>query len=79
MNLKKWFKWGTTSEKIESISFIILIIASVFTIVGISVGSFYPGFPVALAIAGAFLVVVAIIVYIVSEFVGIFEKKEKFK
>ncbi|UCG95816.1 MAG: hypothetical protein JSV92_02065 [archaeon] len=72
---KDWFKWGTVSEKIESISFIILIIASVFTVIGISVGSFYPGFPVALAIIGAFLVVVAIALYIISEFAGILGKK----
>ena len=76
MNLKEWFKWGSLSEKIETISFIILIVASVFTVVGISVGSFVPGFPVALAIAGAFLVVLAIVVYIISEFVSILEKKK---
>ncbi len=76
MNLKEWFKWGSLSEKIETISFIILIVASVFTVVGISVGSFVPGFPVALAIAGAFLVFVAIVVYIISEFVKILEKKK---
>ena len=76
MNLKEWFKWGSLSEKIETISFIILIVASVFTVVGISVGSFVPGFPVALAITGAFLVVLAIVVYIISEFVKILEKKK---
>ena len=76
MNLKEWFEWGSLSEKIETISFIILIVASVFTVVGISVGSFVPGFPVALAIAGAFLVVLAIVVYIISEFVSILEKKK---
>ena len=76
MNLKEWFKWGSLSEKIETISFIILIVASVFTVVGISVGSFVPGFPVALAITGAFLVVLAIVVYIISEFVSILEKKK---
>lgn len=72
---REWLKWGSTSQKIESISFIILIVATVFTVVGISVGSFYPGFPVALAIAGAFLVLVSIILYIMSEFVGMIQKK----
>jgi|GEM_PF-2505271 len=74
---KDWFKWEKVSDKIESISFIILIIASVFTVVGISVGVFVPGIPVALAIAGAFLVLVSIVLYIISEFVGILESKEK--
>ena len=72
---REWFKWGSLSEKIETISFIILITASVFTVFGISVGSFVPGIPVAFAIAGAFLVVVAIVIYIISEFVAILEKK----
>lgn len=73
--LKEWFKWGSTPEKIESLSFMTLIIASVFTVIGISVGSFYPGFPVALAIIGAFLVLVAIVLYIISEFSGMLLKK----
>jgi hypothetical protein len=72
---KDWFKWGSVSEKIESISFIVLIIAAIFTVVGISVGVFVPGIPVAIAIAGAFLVLVAVILYIISEFVGILAKK----
>lgn len=72
---KDWFKWGSASEKIESISFIVLIIAAIFTVVGISVGVFVPGIPVAIAITGAFLVLVAVILYVISEFVGILAKK----
>lgn len=75
--LKEWFKWGSASEKLESISIILLIVSSVLTVVGISVGVFIPGFPVMLAIAGAFLVVVAIVFYIISEFAGMLGKKEK--
>jgi hypothetical protein len=73
--LRDWFKWGTASEKIESISLITLIIAAVFTVIGISVGSFYPGFPVVLAIIGAFLVLVSVALYIISEFAGMVGKK----
>ncbi len=73
---KDWIKWGTTADKIESISLVILLIASAFTIVGISVGVFIPGIPVAIAIAGAFLVLVSIVLYVISEFVRILEKKE---
>jgi len=73
---KEWFKWNLISEKIESISIIILIIATVCTVVGISVGVFVPGIPVAIAIAGSFLVVVALVLYIISEFVAMIEKKD---
>ena len=72
---KNFFKWDKKSDRLESISFLILIVASVFTVIGISVGIFVPGIPVALAIMGAFLVLVSIVVYIVSELVRYFEKK----
>ncbi|MCD6478150.1 MAG: hypothetical protein J7K87_04040 [Candidatus Aenigmarchaeota archaeon] len=75
MKLKESFKWDTKANKTESISFITLIIAAVLTIIGISVGSFIPGIPVLLAIIGAFLVLVGIVIYIISEIIRIFEKK----
>jgi hypothetical protein len=36
--------------------------------IGIGVGTFVPGVPVALAIAGSALVIVGIVIYIISEF-----------
>jgi len=74
MNFKKWFKWDTRADKIESISFILIIISAIFTVIGISVGSFVPGVPVAMAIIGAFLVVVGITFYIISELIRITKK-----
>jgi len=74
MNFKKWFKWDTKADKIESISFILIIISAIFTVIGISVGSFVPGVPVAMAIIGAFLVVVGIAFYIISELIRITKK-----
>ena len=73
---KEWFRWNMLSEKIESVSIVILIIATACTVAGISVGVFIPGIPVAIAIAGSFLVVVALFLYIVSEFVAMLEKKD---
>ncbi len=72
---KDWFTWETKADKLESISFLILIVASVFTVVGVSVGSFVPGIPVLLAIAGAFLVIAGIIFYVISELFRIWENK----
>ena len=76
MKFKESFKWDTKADKTESISFIILIIAAILTIIGISVGTFIPGIPVALAIVGAFLVLVGIVIYIASEILRVFEKKK---
>ena len=76
MDFKKWFKWDTGANKIESISFILLIIAAVFTALGVSIGSFIPGIPVAMAIMGAALVVVSIVLYVISEFIRILSKKK---
>jgi len=74
MDFKKWFKWDTKANKIESISFILIIISAIFTVIGMSVGSFVPGVPVAMAIIGAFLVVVGIAFYIISEVVRMIKK-----
>ena len=74
---KNWFKWETKADKFESASFMIIILAAFFTVVGISVGTFIPGFPVALAIVGAFLVLVGIVFYVISEFTRIWENREK--
>ena len=74
MDFKKWFKWDTKANKIESISFILIIISAIFTVIGMSVGSFVSGVPVAMAIIGAFLVVVGIAFYIISEVVRMIKK-----
>lgn len=67
-DLKKMFKNKKREEKLENLSFVLIGISALFLIVGISVGTFIPGFPVALAIVGSFLVVVGIVIYIISEF-----------
>ncbi len=73
--IKELFKWDDTADKIESSSFIIIIISSILTIVGISVGSFIPGVFVALAIIGSFSILVGIFFYIVSQFFRLIVKK----
>jgi len=75
--LKDFFKTETSADKIESISFLLLIVAAVFTVFGISVGTFVPGIPVAIAIAGAFMVPVSIVLYVISEFLRMLDKKSK--
>ncbi|MFP4045954.1 MAG: hypothetical protein ACLFS3_02755 [Candidatus Aenigmatarchaeota archaeon] len=64
-----WLKGETRREFLENLSYCIIVLAAVLTIVGIAVGTFVPGFPVFLAILGAFLALVGIVLYISSEFV----------
>lgn len=66
-----WLKGGSRREFLENLSYTLIVLAAVFSIVGISVGTFIPGFPVLLAILGAFLALVGIVLYVISEFVKI--------
>lgn len=65
----RFHKKKSLEEKLESLSFLLIVVSAVFSVVGISVGTFISGIPVLLAIIGAFLVVLGIVIYIISEFV----------
>lgn len=69
----KWLKGDSRREFLENFSYCLIVLAAIFSIVGISVGTFVPGFPVFLAIVGAFLALFGILLYIVSEFVRILQ------
>lgn len=64
-----WLKGKSRREFLENMSYTLIVLAAVFSVVGISVGTFVSGFPVFLAILGAFLALVGIVLYILSEFV----------
>jgi hypothetical protein len=68
-NFKKWVNGSNKRDYIENISFLIITISAVMVSVGIGLGSFIQG-TVFIAVLGAFLVMVGIIVYIISQFVG---------
>lgn len=63
----EWLKGDTRRQFLENFSYVVIVSAAVLLIVGISVGTFVPGFPVFLAILGAFLALVGIVLYILSE------------
>lgn len=75
---KEWLKLrgSTREDTVENLAFVTLFVAAIFTVVGITVGTFVPGFPVALAITGAFLVLVGIVLYVTSEFMRILAPSE---
>lgn len=77
--VREWFriKGHTPADTVENVSFLMLLVAATFVIVGVSVGTFIQGFPVALAIAGAFLAILGLFAYVVSELMRILSKPEE--
>ena len=75
--MKFKIKGDTREDTIENISFVILFVAAVFTVLGISVGTFVLGFPTAIALVGAFLVVVGLALYIFGELLRILSPSKK--
>ncbi len=71
-NFGEWLKGKNSQEHFENISFIILVAAAFLVVLGIGLGSFVY-ITVLLAMLGAFLVLVGVVIYIGSQFLG---KKE---
>lgn len=67
----EWLKGKSRQEYLENISFVVLVLAALLVMLGIGLGSFIYG-TVLLAMFGAFLILVGIIIYIISQFL---EKK----
>ena len=68
-NFKKWIKGSNKKEYIENASFVIIVISAVMVSIGIGIGSFIQG-TIFIAVFGAFFVMVGIVVYIISQFIG---------
>jgi CHASE2 domain-containing sensor protein len=66
----EWLKGKNRQEHLENISFVILVLAAFLVMSGIGLGSFVYG-TVLLAMFGAFLILVGIIVYIISQFLEV--------
>ncbi len=64
-----WFKGDSKRELVENLSYCLIIIAAIMTVVGLGVGTVYPGLPVLVAIIGSFLALVGIVLYILSELI----------
>ncbi|MFP4117062.1 MAG: hypothetical protein ACLFQ8_03285 [Candidatus Aenigmatarchaeota archaeon] len=66
-----WFKGDSRRELVENLSYCLIVIAAVMTVIGLGVGTVYPGLPVLVAIVGSFLALAGIVLYILSELVRI--------
>jgi hypothetical protein len=67
--LEKVVSGKTTREKLENASYMLIIISAVMVSVGIGLGSFIAG-TVVVAVIGAFLVMVGIVMFIASQLMG---------
>jgi F0F1-type ATP synthase assembly protein I len=56
-------------ESIENVSFLIIVIAAAMVSVGIGIGSFIQG-TIFLSVFGSFFVMIGIVFYIASQFMG---------
>lgn len=63
-----WLRGENRADLVERVSICTIIVAAAMITIGIGVGTFVPGVPVALAIVGSALVIVGIIIYVISEF-----------
>lgn len=66
----EWLKGNSRQEHLENISFVVLVLAAFLVMAGIGLGSFVYG-TVLLAMFGAFLILVGIVIYIISQFLEV--------
>lgn len=77
MDFKLEIKGKTMGKTLENVSIATIIVSAVMVVLGIAVGSYVPGFPVMLAMGGSFLAFMGIIVFVIGEFVQIYETRGK--
>jgi hypothetical protein len=68
-NLLKRIKGNNTREYVENISFVIIVLSGIMVASGILIGSFIQ-WMILIASFGSFFVMVGIVTYIVSQFIG---------
>lgn len=65
-NFFEWLKGKSTKEFLENLSFVILAVSVAMVAIGLGLGSFFK-YTVFVASFGAFLILPAIIIYIISQ------------
>lgn len=68
-NVRRWIGGSTQKEFLENLSYLVIFISAVMVSVGVGLGSFIEG-TVLIAILGAFFVLIGIIAYVASQFIG---------
>lgn len=66
----KWLKGKSNREYVENVSFVIIFASAIMVASGIALGSFVQG-TILIASFGSFFVMVGIVAYIASQFIGV--------
>lgn len=66
-----WLKGENKEELLENLSYLVIVVAALMTVIGLGVGTVYPGVPVLIAIVGSFFALLGIVLYILSELIRI--------
>ena len=69
-NFLKWIRGSSTKEYAENVSFVIIVLSGIMVASGIFLGSFIQG-TIFIASFGSLFVMVGIVTYIVSQFIGV--------
>ncbi|MFH1229242.1 MAG: hypothetical protein V1678_02340 [Candidatus Aenigmatarchaeota archaeon] len=68
-DFRKWISGSSRKEYIENVSYLIIVASAVMVSAGVGLGSFISG-SVFMAVLGAFFVMIGVVVYIASQFIG---------
>jgi hypothetical protein len=68
-DFRKWISGSSRKEYMENVSYLIIVASALMVSGGVGLGSFVPG-TVSMAVLGAFFVMIGIVVYIASQFIG---------
>ncbi len=66
-----WLKGDNKRDMLENLSYCFIVVAALMTVVGLGIGTVYPGWSVLVAIGGSFFALTGIVLYILSELIRI--------
>jgi hypothetical protein len=68
-NIRKWIGGNSQKEFLENISYLVIFISAVMVSIGVGLGSFIGG-TILIAILGALFVLIGVVFYVASQFIG---------
>jgi len=68
-NIRRWIGGTSQKEFLENLSYVVIFISAVMVSIGVGMGSFIEG-TILIAILGAFFVLIGVVVYVASQFIG---------
>jgi len=68
-SIRRWVGGTNQKEFLENLSYVVIFISAVMVSIGVGIGSFIEG-TILIAILGAFFVLIGVVVYVASQFIG---------